>query len=148
MTIQEMVEMDYPIPDLHKGFTIGKGKRVYWYVTPMPRSGRYRCLGLEEDNGRLGWPRYVYPDAKVSIVWRDDFKHRAYPGDGVSVLDETHHRANHSGEIVEVFEDGVSVNFYCDAYGDPNGAPSIEFWEWDEIEVLPQAPWADHQTEG
>lgn len=50
-----------------KGFTIGRGKKVYWYITPMPKSGKYRCLPIEE-RGLLGWPRFVYPDQIVKVV--------------------------------------------------------------------------------
>lgn len=50
-----------------EGFMIGRGKKIYWYITPMPRSGRYRCLPIDE-NGKLGWPRYVYPGQMVKVV--------------------------------------------------------------------------------
>ena len=53
-----------------KGFTIGRGKKVYWYITPMPRSGTYRCLPIDEP-GLLGWPRFVKWDQEIQVV-RDD----------------------------------------------------------------------------
>ena len=48
-----------------KGFTIGKGKELYWHITPMP-SGLYKCYRHLED-GHLGHPRYIEPTKLVSV---------------------------------------------------------------------------------
>lgn len=50
------------------GFTLGRGKKKYWYITPAPESGQYRCLPIEE-GGKLGWPVYHYPNKKVTIYY-------------------------------------------------------------------------------
>ena len=72
MTIDEYIHFIDGNPDTNiKGFTIGKGKKIYWYITPMPRSGRYRCLSIDE-NGKLGWPRYVYPGQIVHVVYKNE----------------------------------------------------------------------------
>ena len=49
-----------------KGFSIGKGKKLYWYLTPYPNTGKYRCLPIET-NKSLGWPRFCYPEQKIVI---------------------------------------------------------------------------------
>lgn len=52
-----------------KGFSIGRGKKLYWYITPYPRSGFYRCVPLEPD-GELGWPRWCSPYQKVTVHYK------------------------------------------------------------------------------
>lgn len=51
-----------------KGFRIGKGTKLYWYITPMPETGKYRCFPVEDD-GKLGYPVYHYPEKEVTIVY-------------------------------------------------------------------------------
>lgn len=34
----------HPAGDMAKGFTIGNGKLLYWWVSPMPISNTYRCI--------------------------------------------------------------------------------------------------------
>lgn len=72
MTIDDyiqLIDVHLPLdgrePDI-KGFTIGRGKKVYWYVSPM-KSGKYRCLAVEK-GGKLGWPRFVNWDQMVKVV--------------------------------------------------------------------------------
>jgi hypothetical protein len=50
------------------GFTIGKGKKLYWYLTPYcsKKFVGYRCLPVEK-HGLLGWPRRCLPTQKVVI---------------------------------------------------------------------------------
>jgi len=50
-----------------EGFTIGKGKKLYWYITPYPKSCLYRCVPIEESDGELGWPRWCSPYQKVTV---------------------------------------------------------------------------------
>jgi hypothetical protein len=45
-----------------KGFTIGKGKVLYWYVTPFPNSGLYRCL-----SSNLQQMRRIEPTKLITI---------------------------------------------------------------------------------
>ena len=67
MTLNEMIELGDLDPKKFEGFTIGKGKKIYWYITPMPKSGLYRCLPIEE-NGKLGWARWVSGNIQVYRV--------------------------------------------------------------------------------
>lgn len=48
-----------------RGFTIGKGKKLYWFITPN-KCGTYRCLGYEEGD-TLGWPRNVENNQEITI---------------------------------------------------------------------------------
>ncbi|WP_116892984.1 hypothetical protein [Pseudomonas savastanoi] len=44
-------------------------------------------------------------------------------------------RGGEVGEVIaEPNDKGVSLDFYCDRDGDEDEVPSIEFWEWEEIE--------------
>jgi hypothetical protein len=52
-----------------EGFTIGRGKALYWYITPMPRSGTYRCIRTFE-NGEIGSPRSIDPDKLITIHYK------------------------------------------------------------------------------
>lgn len=52
-----------------KGFTIGRGKAIYWYVTPMARSGTYRCM-RQYDNGEIGAPRSISPTQIVTVQYQ------------------------------------------------------------------------------
>lgn len=51
-----------------KGFTIGRGKKLYWYITPY--TYHYRCLPIEP-NGDLGWPRWCGPYQKVTVHYKE-----------------------------------------------------------------------------
>ena len=66
MTLDEYIEQDFQNRNGVGGFTIGKGKKVYWYFTPMPRSGLYRVLPIEDD-GTLGRPRWIPGDAEITV---------------------------------------------------------------------------------
>jgi len=65
LTIDELLMGHPENMDGRTGFTIGNGKKVYWYVLPT-KNGMYQCLPIEKD-GTLGWPRFVTSDAKVTI---------------------------------------------------------------------------------
>jgi len=80
LKVEKLMTIDDYIPFIEKknapgkkceieGFTIGRGKKVYWYITPMPKSGRYRCLPIDKD-GKLGWPRFVSPGQTVKVVMK------------------------------------------------------------------------------
>jgi hypothetical protein len=66
MTITEYLETVFDHREDLLGFTIGKGKKLYWYITPMPKFGRYRCLPVEDGQDSLGWPRTVLPTQEVT----------------------------------------------------------------------------------
>lgn len=51
-----------------KGFIIGRGTAIYWYITPMP-SGLYKCY-RQFDNGEIGSPRYIEPTTIVSVLYQ------------------------------------------------------------------------------
>jgi hypothetical protein len=58
-------------------------------------------------------------------------------GDSLTIKREMFTRGGQQGLVIE--DDlltGVSLDFFKDAFGDPKGLPSIEFYEWDEIEPL------------
>jgi len=67
MTLNEMLEMGNLDSNIYEGFRIGRGKKIYWYVTPMPKSGLYKCLPIEE-HGMLGWPRWIPGINEITIV--------------------------------------------------------------------------------
>lgn len=70
MSIQELTEnfSELMVDRKAKGFTIGRGRKLYWYITPGTSKAMYRCLGFESDS-KLGWPRWVYPDQEINIVY-------------------------------------------------------------------------------
>lgn len=56
-------------------------------------------------------------------------------GDVLSVKAE-YIRCGQRGEVIsDPNAHGVSLDFYCDSDGDEDGAPTQEFWEWDELEL-------------
>ena len=50
------------------GFTIGRGKKLYWYITPY--TDHYRCLPVEP-NGDLGCPRWCGLYQKVTVHYKE-----------------------------------------------------------------------------
>jgi len=66
MTLNEMQQLGDIDPKEYEGFTIGNGKKIYWYITPYPSSGLYRCLPIESN--KLGWPRWVTGNIEVHLV--------------------------------------------------------------------------------
>jgi len=66
MTLNEMLESGDLDPDKYEGFTIKNGKKVYWYITPMPNSALYRCLPIEGD--KLGWPRWIPGSTEINLT--------------------------------------------------------------------------------
>lgn len=74
MTITEYIETVFDFREDLLGFTIGKGKKLYWYITPMPRVGLYRCLPIEEGSDSLGWPRSVEASQEVTPVYKSERK--------------------------------------------------------------------------
>ncbi len=51
-----------------KGFTIGKGKKIYWYIVTYARTGQYKCLRFDENN-ILGYPRFVNSNTNITIIY-------------------------------------------------------------------------------
>lgn len=80
MTLQDLVENledvlripnfgqgQHPDGPPAKGFTVGKGKLMYWWITPMARSNRYRLI-QEGYETKVVSIRYGVPyDAQVTI---------------------------------------------------------------------------------
>lgn len=50
-----------------KGFTIGRGKKIHWYISPSP-SGFY--YAYPNENGLLGWRRQVDPNKEVTVWYK------------------------------------------------------------------------------
>jgi len=67
MKLNDMLELGDLDPNQYKGFTIKKGKKIYWYIIPMPKSGLYKCLPVGDDY-TLGWPRWIPGNTKVHLV--------------------------------------------------------------------------------
>ena len=44
-------------------------------------------------------------------------------------------RGGTDGLVLDVFDDGCGLDFFCGRDGDPKGLPSIEHWQWGELEV-------------
>lgn len=58
-------------------------------------------------------------------------------GDCLTIKREMFTRGGQQGLVIEdPYNAGVSLDFFKDVFGDPKGVPSIEFYEWDEIEPL------------
>lgn len=56
-------------------------------------------------------------------------------GDWLTVKETFMTRGGQSGQVIgEPSADGVALDFGCDVFGDPDGLPTIEFWEWTEID--------------
>lgn len=55
-------------------------------------------------------------------------------GQSVRVKSDSFTRAGKSGLVLSVYKDGVEVDFFCDVFGNPRGTPSIEFWEFGELD--------------
>lgn len=72
-TLDEMIDRDLlevPLggpPSPYKGFTVGKGKQLYWHYSPTP-NGFYRIYPQYE-NGEIGRPRYVDGTKTKVTVW-------------------------------------------------------------------------------
>jgi len=47
----------------YNGYTIGNGHKVYYFVTPMTKSGKFRCSPLDK-----GQPRYVDGKQLITII--------------------------------------------------------------------------------
>lgn len=60
-------------------------------------------------------------------------------GEFLMVRQECMTRGGQQGQIVNMDDKGVGLDFFSDADGDTEGVPSQEFWEWGEInpDVLP-----------
>lgn len=56
-------------------------------------------------------------------------------GAGVRVPRDSFTRSGHDGYVLESYDDGGTIEFGCDAFGDRQGVPSIEFWYWRELEI-------------
>lgn len=56
-------------------------------------------------------------------------------GDMITVPEDQFCRRGQSGEVIEVREDGLVLDFFCGPDGAPFGVPSIEFWEYGELDI-------------
>lgn len=53
-----------------KGFSIGKGRKLYWYISPWS-GGSYRCLGYDPQMpSTLGYPRFIQPHQIVTVHYK------------------------------------------------------------------------------
>ena len=72
-TLAEMIDRDILWtslcdPQEYKGFTIGeRGKVMFWYFCPTP-NGYYKIYPQDE-NGNLGYPRYVDANKTNVVCW-------------------------------------------------------------------------------
>ncbi len=46
-------------------------------------------------------------------------------------------RCGQTGVVIDVFDQGVCIDFDCDAFGDRHGWPTQEMWLFEEIEIMP-----------
>ena len=71
MTIQDYIEQLNDTAYGVEGFTIGRGKKVYRFFTPVASSRfvGYRVLPVESDS-TLGWPRWITADTQVTVVMK------------------------------------------------------------------------------
>lgn len=51
-----------------EGFSIGKGKKIYWYISPSPLGFYYAYP--QEPNGILGWRRQLKVNDKITIHYK------------------------------------------------------------------------------
>lgn len=70
MTLDEMLFSHKLDPSKHKGFTIGKGRKIYWYITTVEHLGKYRVFPVDK-NGQLGYSRYLTGDSLVNIIFKE-----------------------------------------------------------------------------
>lgn len=66
-------------------------------------------------------------------------------GDWLTVPRRMLCRGGQRGEVVDVFRDGVGLDFYTGPGETQGGLPSIEFYTWRELGLAPPAP---HREEG
>ena len=65
---------------------------------------------------------------------RPDWANQVEPGDLLTIHPEMATRGGQSGEVLYTSDAGVGLDFYSDADGNQDGAPTQEFWEWTEID--------------
>jgi predicted RNA-binding Zn-ribbon protein involved in translation (DUF1610 family) len=58
-------------------------------------------------------------------------------GDSIRVKGDGIIRNGEVGIVVDIFDDGVALDFFKDVYGDPMGLPTREHWKWDELDDAP-----------
>lgn len=56
-------------------------------------------------------------------------------GDRVTVKEKFFGRGGKEGTVIAIYGREVSIDFYCDVFGDPAGLPSIEAWKLSELET-------------
>lgn len=107
------------------------------------------CVCGKECRGNGGWSSHKkacaqYQAARAALLAQrgkhvDNAPKRPEWAKGVKVGDylivrlEYMTRGGQQGVVVSLDDKGVGLDFFCDADGDPEGAPSQEFWEWGEI---------------
>lgn len=54
-----------------KGFTIGRGKKLYWYLDPSGRTGKYKVYSLDENDEMIVRSIHYYePSHPVTIHYK------------------------------------------------------------------------------
>ncbi|MCF5371983.1 hypothetical protein [Pseudomonas syringae] len=86
------------------------------------------------------------PDSCIGTAQQKPVVHQGMPdwakavkiGDWLTIKQEFGlTRGGEVGQVVDGPNDeGVSLDFYCDRDGNEDEVPSIEFWEWDEIDPV------------
>lgn len=67
----------------------------------------------------------------VGPAWAQGIKE----GDWLTIRKPFMNRGGQAGQVVgEPSAAGVALDFGCDVFGNPDGLPTTEFWEWTEID--------------
>lgn len=83
----------------------------------------------------------------ISVTARPSWAQNVTVGDWLTIKEEFMTRGGKSGQVVGTpSAEGVSLDFYCDVSGNPEGLPTIEFWEWGEIDTDLLPAHSQHST--
>ena len=60
--------------------------------------------------------------------------------DWLTVREEYWSRGGKSGLVLNWDDEGCSLDFFCGRDNDPRSLPSVEFWDWEELQVRLDVP--------